>query len=163
MGAGATDMPSGQRRWTRQKERIFFLLELILVGLVFFQAGTYVAREEIPLLSLLRTTSVSSSPPPLNEHPIPKLMAEAEDAYRAKLERQSTSLVEAVTEYKRRYGRDPPKGFDEWYAYAVKNDFRLVDEFDAIDEDLRPFMSMSGEELRRRIDQVRLASRFNVD
>ena len=81
-------------------------------------------------------------------------MADAEDDFRAKLARQSRSFEEAVAEYQRRYKRDPPKGFDDWYKFAVEKDVKLIDEFDAITEDLNPFWAFSGEELRRRVDQV---------
>jgi hypothetical protein len=36
-----------------------------------------------------------------------------------KLARQSRTLEEAVREYKRRHGRNPPKGFDKWYAHCT--------------------------------------------
>jgi hypothetical protein len=32
------------------------------------------------------------------------------------LDRQSKTLEQAVKEYTRRYGRPPPKGFDDWYV-----------------------------------------------
>lgn len=132
-------------------ELLLIFLQLTVLFVVFWKAGTYVARPRV-------AASTSTTAPPLTEHPIPQLMAAAEDAYRAKLARQSTSLGEAVAEYRRRYGRDPPKGFDRWYWYAVKHKFVLKDEFDAIDEDLRPFWALSGQELRRRVDQVRTYS-----
>lgn len=134
---------------------LFIFLQLAILSVVFWKAGTYLARPRVAA-----STTASTSAPPLTEHPIPQLMTAAEDAYRAKLARQSTSLGEAVAEYRRRYGRDPPKGFDRWYWYAVKHKFVLKDEFDAIDEDLRPFWALSGQELRRRVDQVRTYSRI---
>jgi hypothetical protein len=48
-------------------------------------------------------------------HPIFDLIERAEAEWDAKLRRQSRSLDEAVAEYRRRYGRSPPKGFDRWY------------------------------------------------
>ncbi|KAH7883119.1 glycosyltransferase family 90 protein [Phlebopus sp. FC_14] len=76
-------------------------------------------------------------------------MAEAEDNFKKLLAKQSKSLPEAVSEYRRRYGRDPPRGFDEWWEFARQNNFKLVDEFNGIYEDLEPFWVLSGEELRR--------------
>ncbi|KAF9225042.1 glycosyltransferase family 90 protein [Gyrodon lividus] len=81
-------------------------------------------------------------------------MAEAEDRFRKLLEKQSKTLPEAVAEYKRRYERDPPRGFDEWWQFAKDNNLKLIDEFDAIVEDLEPFWTLSGEELRRRAYQM---------
>jgi hypothetical protein len=51
-------------------------------------------------------------------HPIDELMANAKKEWEAKVERQSKTAEEAVEEYKRRYKRDPPVGFVEWYEYA---------------------------------------------
>ncbi|KIJ64914.1 glycosyltransferase family 90 protein [Hydnomerulius pinastri MD-312] len=81
-------------------------------------------------------------------------MAEAEDKFRKLLEKQSKTLPEAVAEYKRRYGRDPPRGFDDWWQFAKENNVKLVDEFDGITEDLEPFWTLSGVEMRRRAYQV---------
>lgn len=41
-------------------------------------------------------------------------MRDAEAAWNDKLSRASKTLEEAVTEYRRRYGRAPPLGFDKW-------------------------------------------------
>lgn len=49
-------------------------------------------------------------------HPIYELISRAERDWEAKLQRASKTLDEAVAEYKRRYERRPPKGFDLWYA-----------------------------------------------
>jgi hypothetical protein len=49
-------------------------------------------------------------------HPIFELVREAERNWKEKLRRASKTLVEAVREYRRRYKRDPPKGFDLWYV-----------------------------------------------
>lgn len=48
------------------------------------------------------------------EHPIPQLLLLGEKRWEDMLSRQSRSLEEAVSEYQRRYARNPPKGFDEW-------------------------------------------------
>lgn len=83
-------------------------------------------------------------------------MADAKVAFTKRLAKQSKTLPEAVAEYKRRYGRDPPRGFDQWWEFAKENNFKFVDEFDAITEDLAPFWTLSGKELRRRTFQVQL-------
>ena len=41
---------------------------------------------------------------------------------------QSKTLKQARAEYKRRYKRSPPRGFDDWYAFAIDNNFILIDE-----------------------------------
>ena len=50
----------------------------------------------------------------LGRHPIYELIERATEEWEGKLERQSKTLPEAVREYRRRYGRAPPKGFDKW-------------------------------------------------
>ncbi|EIN06948.1 hypothetical protein PUNSTDRAFT_104368 [Punctularia strigosozonata HHB-11173 SS5] len=64
------------------------------------------------------------------------------------LKRQSRSLQEAVLEYKRRYGRLPPKGFDHWWDYVQANKVMLPDEYDQIDHDVAHFWAISPKQLR---------------
>ena len=85
-------------------------------------------------------------------------MAEAEENFKLMLSRQSTTLKKAVAEYKRRYQRNPPKGFDQWWDFAKKHNVKIVDDYDAVFEDLAPFWDMSGEEFRARVDVVRETS-----
>lgn len=51
-------------------------------------------------------------------HPIYQLIRDARIAWEEKGARQSKTLKEAVKEYRRRYGREPPQGFDKWWAYV---------------------------------------------
>jgi hypothetical protein len=53
---------------------------------------------------------------PAGIHPIFELIRRAEDAWKAKLRHASTTFPQAVVEYRRRYKRNPPKGFDDWCA-----------------------------------------------
>jgi len=62
----------------------------------------------------------------IDEHPIERLMEEAEDAYRAKLLGQSNMLEAPVQQYKKQYQQDPPHGFDEWWAFAKGNNVKMV-------------------------------------
>ncbi|KAJ8589184.1 hypothetical protein M405DRAFT_933602 [Rhizopogon salebrosus TDB-379] len=66
-------------------------------------------------------------------------MAEAEETFQKRLSGQSKTLEDAVIEYRRRYGREPPRGFGEWWQFAQEHNVKLVDDFDAIHEDLAPF------------------------
>ncbi|KAJ2915744.1 hypothetical protein MD484_g4678, partial [Candolleomyces efflorescens] len=90
----------------------------------------------------------------IREHPIPRMMREAEEKFNAKVARQSKTLDAAVAEYRRRYNRHPPKGFDDWWEFAKKFDFKMVDEFDILMEDMAPFYELPGIEVRRRVSQV---------
>jgi hypothetical protein len=51
---------------------------------------------------------------PQGRHPIYDLVDKAKKKWNAKVTRQSKTLRDAVREYKRRYQRDPPLGFDRW-------------------------------------------------
>lgn len=51
---------------------------------------------------------------PHGAHPIYELVRQAEAQWQAKQRRASKTLKQAVKEYKRRYKRLPPKGFDHW-------------------------------------------------
>lgn len=48
------------------------------------------------------------------DHPIHALIQNATEKWNNLVARQSKTLPEAVAEYKRRYNRNPPKGFDDW-------------------------------------------------
>jgi hypothetical protein len=147
---------------------------LSLVVVLFLHQGFYSGHNAHPDLTLSPVSNkldaftkatggiFRSSKGVITEHPIPKLMDDAEDNYRAKLKRQSKTLVGAVEEYKRRYKRDPPKGFDEWWAFVQDNNVRMVDEFDGLMSDLEPFWTLSGEEVRRRTYQVSLPAIYNT-
>ncbi|KAJ6598369.1 glycosyl transferase family 90-domain-containing protein [Mycena vulgaris] len=84
---------------------------------------------------------------PAGIHPIFELIRRAEEGWREKLNRASTSLPEAVAEYERRYGRDPPKGFDGWWNYVRKHGVQLADEYDQIHKDLEPFWGIEPTDL----------------
>lgn len=88
-------------------------------------------------------------------HPIPNLMQDAVAKHKAMLARQSRTLAQAVAEYKKRYQIDPPLGFDEWWTFAQENNVKIIDDYDNLMKDLAPFRALSGEEIRRRSDQVR--------
>jgi hypothetical protein len=50
------------------------------------------------------------------KHPIPALMRRAKKRWARLQARQSKTFAQAITEYRKRYGRAPPKGFDRWCA-----------------------------------------------
>ncbi|BGP16485.1 hypothetical protein JCM10213_001178 [Rhodosporidiobolus nylandii] len=81
-------------------------------------------------------------PPHAMRHPIHDLIANATEEWEKKVARQSKTLAEAVKEYKRRFGRRPPKGFDDWFRFAQENDVVLIDEFDQTFTDILPFCAM---------------------
>lgn len=92
----------------------------------------------------------------LVSHPIDWLIAQAEEQSNDWLDQasHSQSLAECVTEYQRRYQRHPPPGFDAWYHYATSRSSVVIDDYDNLVEDLRPFWGISPAEIRLRTVQV---------
>lgn len=148
--------------WNTIRSRSF--LFLIALVFLFVQAGLFAghlsANYHVPTTDPSTTTvQLQHSKPTrltgsVSDHPIPHLMVDAERRFRAMLSRQSRSLRAAVKEYKRRYGRNPPKGFDEWVRFAQANNVKMVDEYDGLISDLEPFWGMTGKEFRERAFQV---------
>ncbi|KAG6853198.1 hypothetical protein C0991_006187, partial [Blastosporella zonata] len=133
---------------------IFFACVFVLFMRTGFLAGNNVHQTDVDIANSdlgVSLTPFSQSTP---EHPITMLIDEAEAKHRQKLAGQSKTLKAAVAEYRRRYKRAPPKGFDQWWKFAQDNDVKFVDEYDGLVSDLAPFWELTGEELRRRALQV---------
>ncbi|KAL4248591.1 Protein O-Glucosyltransferase/Glycosyltransferase 90 [Abortiporus biennis] len=135
------------------------LVFFIAICVIFTQAGIWAGRkraqDNFPDQSLVQKSKLpfvksEDTRPSIKEHPIPQLMGEAEVNYRNLLSRQSKTLKEAIAEYKKRYGRVPPPGFEEWWQFVEDNDVIMRDEYDAINEDLAPFWEIPPQELRKR-------------
>ncbi|KAG8904911.1 Glycosyltransferase Family 90 domain containing protein [Tulasnella sp. 403] len=82
-------------------------------------------------------------------HPVYELILRAEREWATKHEKASRTLRDAVTEYKRRYGRPPPKGFDVWWEYVTTHNVPIPDEYDRIHHDLQPFWGIDPSELQK--------------
>ncbi|KLT43587.1 hypothetical protein CC85DRAFT_272298 [Cutaneotrichosporon oleaginosum] len=87
-------------------------------------------------------------PNPAAQHPIYDLIDRSEREWQRKLDGQSTTLREAVDEYRRRYHRAPPKGFDKWWHWAQKAGIPLPDEYDQIHHDLEPYWAIRPADFR---------------
>ncbi|KAF8632883.1 hypothetical protein AX17_004729 [Amanita inopinata Kibby_2008] len=81
-------------------------------------------------------------------HPIYELIQYNKAQWEGKLARASRTLPQAIAEYKRRYKRPPPKGFDVWFEWARNHNVQLLDEYDSITRDLEPFWGVSPSDLR---------------
>ena len=93
--------------------------------------------------------------PPVQPHAIHYLIRDAQRAWQNKQESQSSTLSEAVAEYRRRYnGQNPPKGFDVWYEFARKHNVQLIDEYDSIWQRILPFAAIPSSVLRQRSNQM---------
>ncbi|KAI9751374.1 MAG: hypothetical protein M4579_006097 [Chaenotheca gracillima] len=87
-------------------------------------------------------------------HPIEELVHHGRARLAEKLNSQSQTLPQAVSEYKRRYGRPPPPYFDVWFAMAVENNVTMIDDYDTIMGSLEPFWGVKPEELRIRTEEA---------
>ncbi|KAF2847082.1 glycosyltransferase family 90 protein [Plenodomus tracheiphilus IPT5] len=150
---------------------------LSLHQIVLFLPKTTIGRYSLmvlavwPTFSLIRYTSLSGmvpfisedvwdqklynpQPRPTPHHPIEELVAKAHESFVALVERQSRTLEAAETEYLRRYGRSPPPGFEKWFEYAQSKQSILIDDFDMIEDDLKPFWRIPVERLHESVDYV---------
>ncbi len=83
-------------------------------------------------------------------HPIDFLLRDAtvqSDAWLAQASRSKT-LEEAAAGYRRRYQHHPPPGFDAWYNFATNKSSVIIDDFDSIMKDLRPFWARKPSDIR---------------
>ncbi|KAF3769403.1 family 90 glycosyltransferase [Cryphonectria parasitica EP155] len=97
--------------------------------------------------------SLASSSPDLDVHALIASARKASDTW-ISAAHQSQTLHEAVAEYKNRYGIPPPPHFDKWYAFATQHNSPVIDAFDQIHSDLRPFWGMSPGILRARTSHL---------
>lgn len=66
----------------------------------------------------------------------------------------SQSAREAAVAYRERYNLPPPPGFDRWHAFALAHKSPIIDIFDQIDSDLRPFWGLTPAALRARTSHL---------
>ena len=111
-------------------------------------AARFLIRQATQVPSTRNDTTV------LKEHPIKELVRKAEIDFEEQLARQSSTLEAAASEYRQRYHRDAPPGFDMWYEFAVRHESLIIDDFDIINETLSPFWSLSGADVKRRVNDV---------
>ncbi|KAJ6508913.1 glycosyl transferase family 90-domain-containing protein [Mycena sanguinolenta] len=101
-----------------------------------------------------RDTSLAPFPDPTpspteNITPVPdldplsvKAVAFAQSSLDAVLQRQSTTLEEAVARYTLKTSRHPPPNFDRWFQFARYNNC-LIDDYDQIHRDFEPFYQLA--------------------
>ncbi|PYH49815.1 uncharacterized protein BP01DRAFT_261376, partial [Aspergillus saccharolyticus JOP 1030-1] len=77
----------------------------------------------------------------------------AQTRARRLIESQSRTPEAAIATYSQRYQRPPPAGFREWAQFALDHDSQILDEFDQIELDLRPFRSEEARRVLRRLHQ----------
>jgi hypothetical protein len=107
----------------------------------------------VPLLPLSMTVAV----PQIwirEAHPIELLHLSGKRKYDNMLSSQSKSVGAAITEYRRRYHRDPPQGFDRWAQLALDNDMLFIDEFDGMTKAFEPYRQVEPNVLAEILERV---------
>jgi hypothetical protein len=87
-------------------------------------------------------------------HPVQILFQNAQGHASNLLARQATTMESAISEYQRRYRRDPPPGYEKWYEFAKSHHSLIIDDFDSIERSLAPFRKMTPGQLVRAMDEA---------
>lgn len=94
------------------------------------------SKQERKLAESLELTEVSPGVVSVNNataqgaHPILGLLLQGERRWGDLMNRQSTTLEQAYNSYLAKWGRPPPKGFEDWWHFALDREVLLIDEFD---------------------------------
>jgi hypothetical protein len=123
-----------ERPFRRGSIKIF--LAIILCGIATFTFLSFHASKPVQHISM-------------GSHPIETLIKEARLQFSETRQKQSRTLAEAVEEYKRRHEMHPPPNFDLWYAFAEANNVQMIDDYDTIQDLLKPFWGMTPASIRR--------------
>lgn len=87
---------------------------------------------------------------PVTNHPIDKLIEEAQQTHADLLSKETKTLKETAEAYRKRRGRHPPPGFDRWYNFAKSHDALIVEDFfDQVYHDLEPFWGVNPSSMRK--------------
>ncbi|KAK8219953.1 hypothetical protein M8818_000368 [Zalaria obscura] len=99
------------------------------------------------------TWKASHSPSPqretVDEHPVGQLMKGADQQWKQYDMERSKTFKATVETYRRKYGRHPPPGFKQWYKFARQRQVYHIDDFDQINDDLRPFWALKPNHIRK--------------
>lgn len=111
----------------------------------------------VPYLINLHTIQIEQRLPLLTrpqDHPIQRLVHDAKEDFENLIQKQSNTYTAALEEYRRRYGLNPPAGFEAWFDFAKTHQSPIIDEFDLINERITPFLNLSGREFLERLRLV---------
>ncbi|KAI9932284.1 hypothetical protein ASPWEDRAFT_154177 [Aspergillus wentii DTO 134E9] len=91
------------------------------------------------------------------KHPTQVLNYNAKSDFQDLIQKQSQTYTAAHDEYQRRYGIEPPPGFDAWYEFAKAHQSPIIDEFDMIYDAVSPFWKLSGKEVVDTMNRAHFA------
>ena len=108
------------------------------------------------LLLMPGSFGVSRQAIPQDSRIIQELIASAQQAFTGweVQARKSTTVEGLASEYYQRYGIPPPPNFDKWFEYARSQNSAIMDAFDQISLDLRPFWGLTPSALRNRTSHL---------
>jgi hypothetical protein len=90
----------------------------------------------------------------LHPHPVQALFLNARTEFERLVSEQSQTFDEADAEYRRRYGIEPPPGFQRWYDFAFSHESPMIDDFDTIYSSVSPFWKRSGQDVSGLLKQA---------
>jgi hypothetical protein len=96
-----------------------------------------------------------TKPAPTLRHPVEELIEKARVEFASLVSRQSNTLEDAETEYRRRYAKEPPPRFDKWFTYAQSQRSVVIDDFDTIHENLEPYFQVNPQALDQSIEFIK--------
>lgn len=128
------------------------LASLFLIGVLWFLLPGFDLRETIHIPGRPSSSNTPSTPSrPRPDHPIDHLIRSADADLAALLAKETTTLHDAAHAYRARRGRQPPPGFDVWFAFAQNSSALIVEDFfDQIYHDLAPFWGVPAKRIREQ-------------
>ena len=102
--------------------------------------------------------SLANSFTEVQKHPVELLVQDANTKFENLLSKQSQNYTAAYSEYQRRYGIDPPPGFEAWYEFAASKYSLVIDDFDTLYESVSPFWKISGQEVVEAMSAAKAAN-----
>jgi Glycosyl transferase family 90 len=132
----------GWSPWNTSSKRSSISIKnfVLAIGLCAGTTLFWISRSSVSSSYLLYTE--------LNRHPIEVLVERSRKEFQQTLGKQSTTLSQTVKEYKRRNGMHPPPKFDVWYDFATSNNVVMIDEYDMINDMLRPLWGLPPAAIR---------------
>lgn len=147
-------MAALQQLRTHVGKLFFFVGVLAFLSLYYFHGLPSSTLASVPNIDVDSPTLAFLGPTSGQKHPIEILVEDARRKHTHIIESQSKSLEQAIANYKKRYHREPPPGFDDWYHTAVTMDAIIIDEYDTVMAMFEPFWGISARELRARVREA---------
>lgn len=136
---------------TRFQQKPFIIVFCIIAPLLFYHFHGLSSTSPDPKADLNAAYLTFGSS---KKHPIELLAENARRKFDRMVESQSKSLEQATATYKKRYHREPPPGFDDWYHLAIESNATVIDEYDSVMAMFEPYWSLSARELRARVREL---------